>query len=201
MDKRVPTEPDKQAASPGLEALAGAGLGLLVGVLTGLSVAETVGKVIAALIALLSAFLGLGGGRGPDRRVRIGAFGLFCALGIVGGLLTRTNALFSPSIEHDVNEWTKAGAKPEQALDYVAFARLGVRPADRQVGELPKAGAQSSVLFSGSNTVCNEILGMSAADQIATLRAKPPPFPQLADAAAASADAARTISERLRCGS
>ena len=200
MDKRVPTEPEEPAASPGLEALAGAGLGLLVGVLTGLSVAETVGKVIAALIALLSAFLGLGGG-GPDRRVRIGAFGLFCTLGIVVGLLTRTNALFSPSIEHDVKEWTNAGAKPEQALDYVAFARLGVRPADRQVGELPKAGAQSSVLFSGSNAVCNELLGMSAADQIATLRGKPAPYPQLADAATAAADPARTISERLKCGS
>jgi hypothetical protein len=196
------TQPD--AASVGREALAGAGLGLLVGVLLGLSVADLVGKVVAALIGLVGAFLGLSGTAvgtpGADRAVRTGAFGLACTLGVLAGLAIRAEALFTPTITHDVADWIRAGATPAQAVEFVGYARLGIKPTGREVGDLPKPGAAASVLFKGSNAICNEIDGMSLENQVATLKSKPSPLPELAAAAAVSANPAKFIATNLHCG-
>jgi hypothetical protein len=184
------------------EAFAGAGLGVLVGVLLGLSVADLVGKVVAALIGLIGAFLGLSGSaQGADRAIRTGAFGLACTLGVLAGLFIRAEALFSRSISDEVAEWTRAGASTTQAVDFVGYARLGIKPGGREVAELPKPGAQASVLFRGTNAVCNEIDGMSVENQLATLKTKAPPLPEIAALAARSDNPAKSIAAILQCGS
>ncbi len=119
------------------EAFAGAGLGLLAGLLLGLSVSQVVGGFVAALSALLAGFLGLTAAPGTDRAWRIGAFGLACAAGVLIGLAIRSGALLAPSVDEDVREWQRAGYPTEQALAYVAFARLGVKPQGATVTAAP----------------------------------------------------------------
>ena len=116
-----------------LDVLAGASLGLLTGVLLGLSVSEIVGTVIGGLVALLGAFFGLGGEEVAGRNVtlratRTGSFALGAVIGIVGGLLARTNDVLAPSPADRVRVWQEAGYPTESARGIVAFERLGLVP-------------------------------------------------------------------------
>ena len=138
----------------GKEAFAGSGLGLLVGMLLGLSSASVVGIVVTALTAGLAAFLGLVRTEGPDRALRIGFFGLACAIGVIGGLALRSGAWLAPNVQADVARWEDAGFPKEEARSLVAFQRLGVRPTARETGPAP---TPIGALFSGHTGLCSRL--------------------------------------------
>lgn len=149
----------------GAEVAAGMGLGLLVGVLLGLSSTGVVGGVVTALAAVLAAFLGLSGTGASSKgmsvgRARIAAFGFACTLGVGLGLATRAHDWLSEPIGVQVERWRHAGASPADAIDFVAWQRLGVMPHGRTIGEVPKPSAAQTVLFANpSATQCSQLSG------------------------------------------
>jgi hypothetical protein len=152
-------EPKPRALAPDI--LAGIGLGALTGLLISLSVAQVVGSVVAALAALLGAILGftkVGEQELSSRPARSGAFGLSCVVAILLGLLVRTNQIGTPSITEQVEEFTQAGFSLAEARSLVAFKLFGLVPANRVVGELPKASPYQAVLFSDKAiSECNNL--------------------------------------------
>jgi len=184
------------------EMAAGGGLGVLVGFLLGLSVAQVVGGVVASLAALLGAFLGLSGAQTSDRALRIGAFGFFCVAGVALGLAVRAGGLLSPSVTGDVRAWTTAGYPADQARSYVAFQRLGVKPDAMTVTAPPSAGANSSALFAGQTSVCNQLQTLPYQAQLRVLRQQGGVWAGVAATAEASGDAGQALAAGLKaiCG-
>jgi hypothetical protein len=182
--------------------VSGGGLGLLVGFLLGLSVAQAVGGVIGAMAALLGAFMGLSGAQTSDRSWRIGAFGLFCVVGIALGLTVRAGGLFSPTITSDIGAWTAAGYPAEQARALVAFQRLGVKPEGMTVSAPPAASAGSSALFADRTSVCSEVQTLPQAAQLRVLRQAGGSWAGIAAAAEAASDSSQALSAALHatCG-
>jgi hypothetical protein len=180
---------------------AGGGMGLLVGVLLGLSVAQAVGGVIAALSALLGGVLGLTGGSAM-RAWRTGAFGLACVIGVLLGLFVRSGAVLAPSIEQDVAQWQRAGFSREQALSYVAFARLGIKPAGTEASARPAADATSNALFADKAGVCTRLQRLPAPAQLRILTETSEAYGALAAAVQAAADQNAVLSAGLAslCG-
>jgi hypothetical protein len=180
---------------------AGGGMGLLVGVLLGLSVAQAVGGVIAALSALIGGFLGLTGG-GSVRSWRTGSFGLACVIGVLLGLFVRSGAVLAPSIEQDVAQWQRAGFSKEQALSYVAFARLGIKPAGAEMTARPTADATSNALFADRAGVCARLQRLPASAQLRILTETGEAYAALAAAAQAAANQQAVLSAGLAslCG-
>ncbi len=194
-----------QAPRPPLaaEIAAGAGLGLLVGLLLGLSVAQIVGGVVATLSALLAGFLGLAAPAGaPDRSWRIGAFGAFCAAGVLLGLSIRSGAWLAPSIASDVRAWQQAGYSQEQARAFVAFQRLGLKPDNATIAAKPAADASSNALFADQAGLCARLAHMPAAVQLRILSGSGGAYAALAAAAAAAADPPASLAAGLKplCG-
>ncbi|GAB0114611.1 hypothetical protein [Acidisoma sp. C75] len=150
------------------EAFSGMGLGVLVGLLLGLSSTSLVGEVMAALMAGLAAFLGLAKAGGPDRAMRIGFFGFACALGGVGGLALRASDVLAPDIKAQVQRWTDAGYSAEDAQSLVAYERLGVRPAGRQVGPAP---TPVNAFYATQSGLCSRLNRVTDASALLVLRA------------------------------
>jgi hypothetical protein len=176
------------------EALAGAGLGLVVGLLMGLSTASVVGGVVAALAAALAAFLGLSPNITSDRTVRVGAFGLACSIGVIAGLSIRTgSAGLSPTVRADVEAWSQAGFPPEEAREMVAYQRLGVHPKSREVSPKPAPSAESPVLFSTTADFCSLTTGLPPTEVLKAI--KGPTFGRVGSAFAAAVEAAPVPSQ------
>ena len=136
------------------EAFAGTGLGLLVGLLLGMSSTSVAGIVVAALTAGLGAFFGLARSDGPDRTVRIGCFGLACAVAAIGGVTVRAGPWLERDVGSEVARWTKAQYPPEEARTLVAYQLLGIRPTGREVGTLPPSPVP---LFAGHSDLCSRL--------------------------------------------
>jgi len=153
------------------EILVGGGMGLLVGLLIGLAVSEVVGGVIAGLTALLAAFLGLDSRKSTlsdtqtcsdeQRRWRLAAFGVVCALGLLLGLSIRTFNLLAPDLETQHQQWQQLGFNGKEARNLVAYQMLGIAPEDWQTVNSQRVTARNaSVLFSqNSNADIAEICG------------------------------------------
>jgi hypothetical protein len=198
----VATDEPAKPIRPLPEAFAGAGLGLLAGLLLGLSVSQVVGGFVAALSALLAGFLGLTAAPGPDRAWRIGAFGLACAAGVLIGLAIRSGALLAPSVDEDVREWQRAGYPTEQALAYVAFARLGVKPQGATVTAAPAPGAGSNVLFADKAGVCARLERLPPGAQLRILAETGEAYAALATAVQAATNTNTALAAGLKslCG-
>jgi hypothetical protein len=126
---------------------AGVGLGVLTGLLVGLSASPVVASVVGAIAAGIVTLLGLAPGDGsrkmfaPGSTVRLGTFGLACALATLLGLYIRTHELLSPTPDQQIASLRKAGLNQEQATQWV-LAKF-FEPSG-------KVGVGSSVLFSGT---------------------------------------------------
>ncbi len=185
------------------EIVAGSGLGALVGMLLGLSVSHVVGSVIGALAALLGAFLGLRGDGPAGRSWRIGAFGLACLIAVLAGISVRAHALLAPSVRDDVAAWTRAGFPADEARAYVALARLGVKPAQRDVIATPAPSAASDALFAGPTAgLCARLATMPATVKLRLLHGAGPPYTAIAATAEAAADPTKALAAGMEalCG-
>lgn len=178
---------------------AGGGVGLLLGYLLELSVSPIVQGVVVAITGLLGALLGLQQSAGGGRSWRICAFGVFCTIGVTLGLMVRAGSLMTPSVERQVAQWTAAGYVKADALAFVAYQRLGVKPAELTIGTAPGAQQMASALYaSQTRSACNVIaLLKDPAEKIAIARRMG--FGDAANAAAA-ADPGATLTRLLKCG-
>jgi hypothetical protein len=106
----------------------------------------------------------------------------------------------APSIKDEVARWTVAGYSQTDARAYVAYQRLGVKPANVTLTEAPEAKAVSSTLYADeTKSACNQIRLLSApADQIALARQMG--FATQAAAAAQDPDPAAALGRLLQCG-
>ena len=189
------------ARSVAAEIAAGMGLGLLVGVLLGLSVEKVVGEVISALTVLIGAFFGLAPSGGPDRAWRIGSFGLACAIAVVGGLLFRTGN--APGVSDEVKAWTSAGADTKSAVAFVAYERLGIKPADSTILPAPPPTSGQRVLFASTTDLCGKLGGQSApAARLQILHDAHAPYDAIAAGAEAAADPGAALAAAVKslCG-
>jgi hypothetical protein len=107
------------------QALIGGALGLCVGTLMGMTTAPVVGTVVGALAALFATIFGV---KDQDLSsfARIGGFGVFCVLGVVGGIYLRAHNSLGISAGQEVAEWTAAGFKEDVARSIVLYKQLGV---------------------------------------------------------------------------
>jgi len=121
---------------------AGIGIGLLVGIIVGLSVSPVVKIILGALAGLLAAFLGLQdsifskqkeetakvNNRMKMSGLRSGSFGLACVVGILFGIVMRTNEILTISVKEQVGRWVQAGYDSSTARDLVVYQRLKIAP-------------------------------------------------------------------------
>jgi hypothetical protein len=111
---------------------AGMGLGLLVGILVGLSSSPVVSVVVGAIAAGMVTLLGFTrpakegeSSYAEGSTVRLGGFGVACAVAVLLGLFIRTHNWLSPSIADQVAEVQKAGFSSEEARRWVAYKNVG----------------------------------------------------------------------------
>jgi hypothetical protein len=180
---------------------AGGGLGLLIGYLLGLSTSPVVQGVVVAMTALLGAFLGFKPDESAGRAWRIGAFGLLCTVGITLGLAVRGGSLLTPSVKSEVAGWETAGYDKRDALAFVAYQRLGVKPAELTIAASPAASREANVLYAkDTRSVCNAIGLLSVPDKLKLLRDRGGGFADIAATAARSTNPDAVVAAALQCG-
>jgi hypothetical protein len=151
-----------------VQAVIGGALGLCVGTLMGMTTAPVVGTVVGALAALFAAIFGV---KDQDLSsfARIGGFGAFCVLGVVGGIYLRAHNSLGISAGQEVAEWTAAGFKEDVARSIVLYKQLGVLAnADGQLTTTPRAEkivAQPSVTSTTLSSRTTEECGNMAPSQ------------------------------------
>jgi hypothetical protein len=180
--------------------LAGVALGSLFGLLLGLSVAQTVAGVIAALAAVLAGFFGLADRPFIGSPERIAGFGFAALLAIVLGVSLRAQDSLSRTPEAAVARWTAAGFSPGEAQALVAFERLGIRPAGREVAALPQPGRATALFAGAAAGECQRLAGIQDAQELlAQFEALGGNWAQLVPALRAAPQAASLVRD-LACG-
>jgi hypothetical protein len=183
------------------EIVAGGGIGLLLGTLLGLSASPVVQGVVVAITALLGALLGFKTSEGTGQTLRIGAFGLLGTAGVLLGLAVRSGSLLAPSVRSEVAAWRAAGYSQQDALTFVAYHRLGIKPAQLLVAEAPEAKEQSNALFADTaRSLCGTIALVASPEQKLAIVRKFPAYAALAEAAASTPDPGATLVQELKCG-
>jgi hypothetical protein len=178
MDESVAAHSRGNGASG--QILAGVGLGALLGMIVGLSASPVVHAIVGALLTALAGFLHWHGSAtakraagqpdGSDRR--IASFAFACLACVLLGLFIRSNDAFI-SLGSRVARWKAAGYPEEQALAYVAFQQLGIKPAGVEVVTGAIQQAHSSALFGASTGIklCDELNPDRFADTSLRLKA------------------------------
>ncbi len=109
--------------------LNGLGVGLLLGLLLGLAVSPVVSAVIGTLSSILLVLLGLNDKHlSTLKSLRIGAFGVFAAAGILFGMYIRVNDALAPSPVQLKESYMKSGFTKQQALYYTALKKFKFVP-------------------------------------------------------------------------
>lgn len=127
----------------------GMGIGLLIGLLIGLTTNGIVGIIIGTLTTILLAYVGTGDGApAEDTSMRIGAFGLFCVVGILAGLYLRVTNAFVPNPTDQVQMWMKDGVfTKEEAKTYYLYDRFAFTPAGQAIDTTKDRKARNVVLY------------------------------------------------------
>lgn len=136
----------------GRSIFAGIGLGLLIGLIVGLSIAQVTGVILGALASLLTAFFGLRPNKDGENgnHVIIGAFGVTCAIAIIGGICIRTHDLLSPSLKRNISEYREANFDTTEIKKIILFQELGIiSEGEKYVADFKNPG--SSILFAGED--------------------------------------------------
>jgi hypothetical protein len=109
--------------------LNGLGVGLLLGILLGLAVSPVVSAVIGTLSSILLVLLGLNDKHlSTLKSLRIGAFGIFAAAGIILGMYIRVNDALAPSPVQLKESYMESGFTKQQALYYTALKKFKYVP-------------------------------------------------------------------------
>jgi hypothetical protein len=164
------------------EIFAGVGLGAAVGILVGMSTAPVVAIVVSSLVALVATFFGLSSQTTEGTKVlRIASFGLACPIAVFIGLGARSHGWLTPSIQHQIADWTNAGYSPAE----VAFRELGLIPEGQKTGEPQQPlGVRGGLPSETRQTECDHLLASrfaSEADRIDAMEKEGGPWKVLAD--------------------
>jgi len=109
----------------------GLGVGLLLGLLLGLAVSPVVSAIIGTLSSLLVVLLGLKENYlNAVKSVRIGAFGLFCVVGILAGMYIRSNNALAPPLHKLYYDYKELGFTDKEARDFIAYQEFDLIPSD-----------------------------------------------------------------------
>lgn len=132
----------------------GTGIGLLIGFLIGMTTLGVVGIIIGTLSTILLAYLGTREeGTSESNALRIGAFGLFCVVGILSGLYLRVTNAFLPSPSAEVSEWMKDGIfTQEEAKTYYIYDRFAFVPEGQVIDTLKDRKSGRTILYSVAST-------------------------------------------------
>jgi hypothetical protein len=157
------------------EIFAGVGLGAAVGILVGMSNTPVVAIVVSSLVALVATFFGLSSQTTEGTKVlRIASFGLACPIAVFIGLGARAHGWVTPSIQHQIADWTNAGYSPAEARSFVAFRELGVIPEGQKTAEPRQPlGVRGDLLSETSQAECDHLQASrfaSEADRTAAMQ-------------------------------
>ncbi|NYF53942.1 hypothetical protein [Tunturiibacter gelidoferens] len=157
------------------EIFAGVGLGAAVGILVGMSTAPVVAIVVSSLVALVATFFGLSSQTTEGTKVlRIASFGLACPMAVFIGLGARSHGWLTPSIQHQIADWTNAGYSPAEARSFVAFRELGLIPEGQKTAEPQQPlGIRGDLPSETRQAECDHLLTSrfaSGADRIYAMR-------------------------------
>lgn len=132
----------------------GTGIGLLIGFLIGMTTLGVVGIIIGTLSTILLAYLGTKKeSTSESNAIRIGAFGLFCVVGILSGLYLRVTNAFLPSPSAEVSEWMKDGIfTQEEAKTYYIYDRFAFVPEGQVIDTLKDRKSGRTILYSVAST-------------------------------------------------
>ena len=109
----------------------GLGVGLLLGLPLGLAVSPVVSAIIGTLSSLLVVLLGLNENYlSPVKSIRIGAFGVFCVIGILSGMYIRSHDSMAPSLHSLYDEYKSMGFPDKDARDFIAYQEFELVPAN-----------------------------------------------------------------------
>ena len=107
----------------------GLGVGLLLGLLLGLAVSPVVSAIIGTLSSLLVVLLGLNENYlSPVKSIRIGAFGVFCVIGILSGMYIRSHDSMAPPLHSLYDEYRSMGFPDKDARDFIAYQEFDLVP-------------------------------------------------------------------------
>jgi hypothetical protein len=168
------------------EIFAGVGLGAAVGILVGMSTAPVVAIVVSSLVALVATFFGLSSQTTEGTKVlRIASFGLACPIAVFIGLGARSHGWLTPSIQHQIANWTNAGYSPAEARSFVAFRELGLVPEGQKTAEPQQPlGVRGGLPSQTRQTECDRLLAsrfVSEADRINAMQKEGGAWKVLAD--------------------
>ena len=139
----------------------GSGIGLLIGLLIGMTTLGVVGILIGTLATILLAYTGnKEEDSSQSKAVRIGAFGLFCVIGILSGLYLRVTDAFVPSPAAKVSEWMRDSVfTKEEAKTYYIYDRFAFVPEGRQIDTLQDRKSSRTVLYGAeaSQSDCDKL--------------------------------------------
>jgi hypothetical protein len=149
------------------EIFAGVGLGAAVGILVGMSNTPVVAIVVSSLVALVATFFGLSTQTTEGAKVlRIASFGLACPIAVFVGLGARSHGWLTPSIQHQIANWTNAGYSPAEARSFVAFRELGVVPEGQKTAEPQQPlGVRGGLFSETKQTDCDHLLASRFANE------------------------------------
>ena len=123
--------PSGPVASRRVSVASGAGIGLMVGSMLGLAASPTVATFIGAIGAVLAALLGLNDRHfSAAKGLRIGAFGVFAALGACLGLYAQKHGVLAPNLSAQKAQLVAAGYSECQALDLLSGRSLRLQAPD-----------------------------------------------------------------------
>jgi hypothetical protein len=107
----------------------GLGVGLLLGLLLGLAVSPVVSAIIGTLSSLLAILLGLNENYlSPVKSIRIGAFGVFCVIGILSGMYIRSHNSMAPPLHKLYDEYKAMGFSEKEAREFIAYQEFDLVP-------------------------------------------------------------------------
>ncbi len=132
----------------------GTGIGLLIGFLIGMTTLGVVGIIIGSLATIVVAYIGTKEeGTSETKALRIGAFGLFCVIGILLGLYLRVTDAFLPSPAAEVSEWMKDSIfTQEEAKTYYIYDRFAFLPEGQEIDTLKDRKSGRTILYGVETT-------------------------------------------------
>jgi len=150
----------------------GLGVGLLLGLLLGLAVSPVVSAIIGTLSSMLVVLLGLNENYlSPVKSIRIGAFGVFCVIGILSGMYIRSHDSMAPSLQSLYDEYKAMGFSDKEARNFIAYQEFDLVPGNWTKAD--SAGSSDTVVSADQpETVSNESRVLASTENMPSKKRK-----------------------------
>jgi len=134
----------------------------------GLAVSPVVSAIIGTLSSMLVVLLGLNENYlSPVKSIRIGAFGVFCVIGILSGMYIRSHDSMAPSLQSLYDEYKAMGFSDKEARNFIAYQEFDLVPST-----WTKADAGTVVSADQPETVSNESRVLASTENMPSKKRK-----------------------------